>query len=198
MLFDKPATSTVQEMLDKFSVRELIEFERFCRDNALWDQMRQCYTEKSRVKTSWYSGDGYGFVEASSRMKTAAPHKIFDTLVWLNGNRAAAITMACIQIRKDIAGKAFDLSSYVRLVFTAVKEESWKLASLDAIYEKDCLVPASPGGMEPPPGSRASYSNLISVLGSEGHRMNTELAGDDRPDLRDSLLNTVNAWLGGA
>ena len=197
MLFDKPNTTTVQEILDKFAVKELIEFERFCRDNSLWDQMRQCYAEKSRVKTSWYSGDGRGFVEASSKMKTVAPHKINNTLVWLNKNRAVAVTMACIQSRKEISGKLFDLSSYVRLVYTVIKEsEGWKLASLNAIYEKDCLVQASPEGMEPSPGSRASYANLISIIGSEGYKMDANLAGDDRPDLKDALFNSASTWLG--
>ena len=196
MLFEKPNTVTVEEMLDKFSVKELIEFERFCRDNALWEQMSQCYAEKSRVKTSWYNGDGHGFVEASSKMKTVAPHKINNTLVWLNGNKALAVTMACIQSRKDITGKLFDLSSYVRLVYTALKEkEGWKLLSLDAIYEKDNIIPAAPAGMEPAPDTRVSYANVISIIGSEGYKMDPNLAGDDRPDLRDALLNGIWTWL---
>jgi hypothetical protein len=83
------------------------------------------------------------------------------------------------------------------LVFTAVKEaDGWKLASLDAIYEKDCLIPASPEGMEPPEGVRASYANVISIIGSEGYDMNPDLAGDDRPEMRDKLLDQVKAWLG--
>jgi len=196
MLFVKHETTTVQEMLDKFAVKELIEFERYCRDNALWDQMALCYADQSRVRTSWYNGDGRGFVEASSRMKTVAPHKIYHTLVWLNGDRAAAVTMACIQSRKQQEGRWQDLSSYVRLVFTAVREQgSWKLASLDAIYEKDCLIPASPEGFEPPDGARASYANVISVIGSEGFSMDENMAGDDRPDLRDALLHDIMMWL---
>ena len=197
MLFDKPKTSTAMEMLDKFAVRELIEFERFCRDNALWDQMMLCYATESRVKTSWYDGDGRGFVIASSRMKTVAPHKMNNTLVWLNGDRAVAVAMACIQSRKDFDGRWYDLSSYVRLVYTVVKEDqNWLIASLDAIYEKDCLVPAYPEGMEPPESARPSYANVISVIGSEGYEMDTTMAGDDRPDIRDALLHDIASWLG--
>ena len=196
MLFQKPNTRTTEEMLDKFAVKELIEFERFCRDNALWDQMYECYAADSRVTTSWYNGDGRGFVEASSKMQTIAPHKINNTLVWLNGNRAVAVTMACIQSRKEIQDTQMDLSSYVRLVYTAVKKaDGWMLASLDCIYEKDCLVPAWPEGMKPSEDARASYANIISVIGSEGYKMNENLAGDDCPDLRDILLDRVRIWL---
>ncbi|MDR1640176.1 MAG: nuclear transport factor 2 family protein [Clostridiales bacterium] len=197
MLFQKPNTSTMEEMLDKFAVKELIEFERYCRDNALWEQMRKCFAQDSRVVTSWYNGDGQGFVEASRKMQTVAPHKINNTLVWLNGSKAVAVTMACIQSRKEVNGRMMDLSSYVRLIYTAAKEETgWKLKSLDAIYEKDCLVPAFPEGMSPPPTARASYANVISVIGSEGYEMNDQLAGDDRPDLRDALLGRISVWLG--
>jgi hypothetical protein len=196
MLFEKPNTVTTEEMLDKFAVRELIEFERFCRDNALWDQMHQCYSEKSHVRTSWYNGDGHGFVEASRKMKTVAPHKINNTLVWLNEHRAVAVTMACIQSRKEVEGISLDLSSYVRMVYSAVKDEGgWKIASLDIIYEKDSLVPASPEGIKPPPSARVSYANLIAIIGSEGYEMDADMPGDDRPDLRTALLESVASWL---
>lgn len=42
--------SSMSEVKDKFDIKELIEFERFCRDNALWDEMKQCYCKDSYVK----------------------------------------------------------------------------------------------------------------------------------------------------
>lgn len=78
MLFQKLETTTIEAMLDKFAVKEIIEYERFCRDNALWDQMYDCYAEDSTVTVSWYKGDGYGFVQASSKMKSVTPHKLND------------------------------------------------------------------------------------------------------------------------
>ncbi|WP_238881780.1 nuclear transport factor 2 family protein [Clostridium sp. YIM B02551] len=196
MLFQKLETTTVNVMLDKFAVRELVEFERFCRDNALWDHMHECYTENSTVTVSWYKGDGRGFVNASSKMKTVAPHKLNNTLVWLNDGKAVAVSMACIQTRKEINGVQMDLTSYVRLIYTAVKEDScWKIASMEAIYEKDCLIPASPEDMKPNPNSRDSYANLAKVIGSEGYEIDQDLAGDDRPEVREALLARVENWL---
>jgi len=195
MLFSKLETTTFEEMLDKFAVKELIEYERFCRDNALWDQMHDCYANDSTVTISWYNGDGHGFVDASAKMKTVAPHKINNTLVWLNGEKAVAICMASIQTRKEIDGVQLDLTSYVRLLYTAIKKESrWKITSFDAIYEKDCLIPASPETLRPKPDSRSSYANLISMIGSDGYDMNQNLPGDDRPDLTAALLSKVEDW----
>ncbi len=196
MLFNKLETNSVSMMLDKFAVKELIEYERFCRDNGLWDQVAKCYADNSNVTVSRYHGDGYGFVKASSQMKTVAPHKLYNTLVWLNGNRAAAVCMACIQTRKEIDEVPMDLSSYARLVYTATKEEDhWKLVSVDAIYEKDCLVPVTPSGLEPRSDLRSSYANLINVIGSDRYEMDRNLAGDDRPELREALLTKVESWL---
>ena len=196
MLFSKLETSSIEVLLGKFAVKELIEFERFCRDNALWEQMKECYAKESKVTISWYKGDGYGFVEASRKMKIVAPHKLNNTLVWLNGNRAVAVCMACIQTRKEIEGIAMDLSSYVRLVYTVFKDEDiWKIASLDAIYEKDNLVPFSPASVHPSHTHRPSYALLTSMIESENHTIDQELPGDDCPELREALLSKVEEWL---
>lgn len=197
MLFERPHTNTQAEMLDKFAVTELIEFERFCRDNTLWEQMYTCFSPDSYVKVSWYQGDGYGFVEASSKMKTRAPHKLGSTLVWLNGDKAAAVTMACIQKRSSIDGEALDLDSYTRLLYTLRREDGvWKITSMDCIYEKDCLTPAAPSGFHPPrPAVRSSYANLAGMLGMEGYAIADNLPGDDRPDLTDALYEKTSQWL---
>jgi hypothetical protein len=42
MFLKRPIQNTPEEILDKFSVTELINFERFCRDNAQWDEMKKC------------------------------------------------------------------------------------------------------------------------------------------------------------
>jgi hypothetical protein len=196
MLFERPTTSTVEEMLDKFAVIEAIEFERFCRDNALWSEMHKCFTKNSTVAISWYQGSGAGFVEASRKMESKAPHKINNTMVWLNKarTRASAICMACIQIRREINGIDMDLHSYARLVYTMEKNENgWQVVSFEAIYEKDCLVPASPAGFAPQ--GRASYGNLSAILGTQGYTIDQNLPGDDKPESLIPLMNKVKAWI---
>ena len=197
MMFDRPQIPTSEELIDKFAVKELIEYERFCRDNALWEQMHTCFAEDSTVCISWYQGSGHGFVEASSKMKTHAPHKLNSTLVWLNGNKAAAVTMACIQTRNELSGRLMDLSSYTRLLYTLRREESvWKIVTMDCIYEKDSLVPTLPVDVEPPClGMRTSYSGLATVLSMEGYRIADNLPGDDRPELTAELFERAAQWL---
>lgn len=198
MLFTKPVTTTVQELLDKNAVRELIEFERFCRDNALWDEMRRCFMPGATVTVSWYQGGAAGFIDASRRMESPAPHKLNNTLVWLNEKKAVAVTMASIQIRKTINKVPCDMVSYVRFLYKTQKVDSeWFVESMDCIYEKDCLVPVLPGGFTSgSPVVRKSYSTLAAVLGAEGYPIAGDLPGDDLPETVHALLREAEGWLG--
>ncbi len=199
MFFKRPTTSTIDEMLEKFAVVEMIEFERFCRDNALWEEMHKCFAKNSTVTISWYKGSGAGFVEASRKMVNKAPHKINNTVVWLNKarTRATAFCMACIQIRSEIDGVDMDLLSYTRLVYTMEKNENgWQVVSFEGIYEKDCLLPVSPAGFIPEGEySRSSYKNLSAMLGAQGYAIAQDLPGDDKPETLEPLLNRVKAWI---
>lgn len=49
--------------------------------------------------------------------------------------------------------------------------------------------------MKPNPNSRDSYANLAKVIVSEGYDIDQDLAGDDRPELRELLLARVENWL---
>ena len=54
----RPQPMTEAQRADKAEIMELLNFERFCRDNALWEEMRTCYAEDSIVDISWYHGSG--------------------------------------------------------------------------------------------------------------------------------------------
>ena len=200
MLYKKQTTTTVEEMLDKFAIRELIEFERFCRDNALWEEMYKCFTDDSQVTISWYQGSGRGFVEASSKMKDSAPHKINNMMIWLNKDRTrgVAVMMASILMRRTVGGQVVDLNSYARLVFTTIKTENgWLIKTFDAIYEKDIVQFPCPPGLFPDSGGevRDSYGNLARLLGAQGYGIANDLPGDDKPETLTTLIDRVRDWI---
>ena len=201
MLFKRPGVNTLQDMLNKASIKELLEFERFCRDNALWDEMKKCFTCDSIVNISWYQGSGHGFVEASSKMKARAPHKIYNTEIWLNIDKAVAIMMVTIEIRMEIDGVLVDVLSDAKLVFRAKKIDGlWLIAAFDSIYEQDSIVPVLPNSNLNMPSSelsgfRKSYACLSYSMHRNGLQVNSELPGIDRPDLVEQLYRKVNEWL---
>lgn len=200
-LFLRPQQNTSQSMLDKFSVVELIEFERFCRDNARWDEMKKCFTRDSRVTISWFQGSGWDFVEASKKMTNPAPHKLYNTAVWLNGDRAVSLTMCTICTRVLLDGKPVDLTSDAKLLYrTRRVDGQWMIAGFEGIYEKDSLVPAFPtDGLKIPQEElakyRPTYAALSLCLSRQGYAIDTNLPGIDRPDLIEKVYAEAEAWL---
>lgn len=195
-MFEKPTTRSLDELLDKHAVKELIEYERFCRDQCLWAEMHRCFAPEATVTVSWYQGSAHGFVEASRVMTTKAPHKLNNTLVWLYGEKAVSVTMASIQSRKTLDGVEYDMTSYVRFLYTVEKQNSqWQIASMNCIYEKDCLVAVAPSGITSEQTCRESYANLSCILGMSGCTIADDLPGDDRPELIAALEKQVGLWL---
>lgn len=194
--FDMPRTESAEDMLEKFRVRELVEYERFCRDNALWDSMLACFAQDSRVEISWYQGSGQGFVEASKKMKAKAPHKLNNTLVWLNGAHAAGVTMGSIHIRRRIGGTWVDLVSQVLFLYTVRKEQGvWKIVTMNCIYEQDSLLPVCAVPPARQPFVRPSYRHLAQVLQEDGFSISEALPGDDQPPAVQALYAQAAAFL---
>lgn len=73
---------------------------------------------------SGYNGSGHGFVDASAKMQGRAPHKIYNTEVWLRGERAVAIMVTTIEKRQELEGVPVDLRSDAKLVFCVEKQEN--------------------------------------------------------------------------
>jgi hypothetical protein len=201
MLFERTIQNTEKNINDKFSIVELIEFERFCRDNAQWEEMKKCFSSNSTVTVSWFKGKGEEFVEASKKMNLKAPHKLYNTAVWVNNNKAVAITMATIESRTNINGCLLELHSDIKLLYCTQKLDGiWYISSMDGIYEKDLLIPCYPNSsitipMEEISKYRSSYSNLSFVLSKEGYAINTELPGIDRPETVNKLYGEAEEWL---
>lgn len=52
VLFTRNKPYTKETLLAKEDILELIQFERFCRDNALWESMETCFAEASLINIS--------------------------------------------------------------------------------------------------------------------------------------------------
>ncbi len=201
MLLTRPVANTIENVMNKANIKELLEFERFCRDNHLWDEMKKCYAADSVVNISWFQGSGEGFVDASSQMKGYAPHKIYNTEIWLNGDKAVAIMMANIQMRIEMDGVPIELQTDAKLLFCTQKINGlWCIISFDSIYEKDALVPVYPSGQISVPIEelstyRQSYACMIYNMKRTGMVPNMDLPGIDRPDLVEKLYSELDDWL---
>ncbi|MGH9738871.1 MAG: nuclear transport factor 2 family protein [Candidatus Acidiferrales bacterium] len=196
---------SVLDAADVSAVSQLILRERESRDLGRWERMRDCFWPESLVRVSWYSGNGDGFVEGSidmARRGVLAKHRVTPILVNLNGVRAVAAMPAIIDLPVTLKGVELILSAHARFLYRAEKRgDLWRLMGFDAIYMRDELTPTVPGqsvAIDPNElkGFRSTYRLLSYYMVSQGYQVDSNLAGEDRPDLVDALNSELYGWAG--
>ena len=187
------------------AVTQLVLRERSGRDLGLWEQMRECFHDDSRVRLSWIDASGPEFVRRSQDMaarKVQATHRLGPIMVTLAGERAIAQLGAIIDIPLTLQGVEVLLSSHARFLFRAERRQAvWRISGFDAIYQRDelqCAVPGETIAVDPSllAGFRRSYRLLAYCLGLSGFPVRDDLAGFDRPDLVATLIGEIYGWAG--
>jgi hypothetical protein len=197
-----------QAVLDAVAVTEVTQLvltERESRDLGHWRTMRACFHEDSRIRISWFDGNGEDFVKGSidmARRGVLAKHRLGPVRVRLCGERAVASLAGIIDIPTVVDGIEAQLSSHARFLFRAERRrERWGLSGFDAVYRRDELVPTIPGqviSIAPAQlaGFRPSYRMLSFVLTNQGYAVNHQLAGEDRPQTAAALERELDDWAG--
>jgi hypothetical protein len=186
-------------------VIQLVLKEREARDRLWWGLMRDAYWDASAVRLSWFRGTGAEFVARSREMSgkgVVTRHRLGPPAGWVIGDRALVLLPAVVEAYPTVNGVDAVLSSYARLVYRAERRDgAWKIAHLQAIYERDELVPAVPGQhITVPPSSldglRGSYRLLAWHLGSTGFPVEPDLPGDDLPEEVARIYQDAFDWVG--
>lgn len=190
-------------MLERSKIREMLEYERYCRDNGHFEQMAACYSDSSVVRVSWFDGSGKEYCRRLAEVNGGgARHKINYTIVWLSGDKALAeMTVSMIAPRQVVDGHELDLISYARILTRVQKENGeWKIMQGDCIYERDELVPVFPGAnivldVGKINRYRDSYKILCYVLSRTGEESDQNLPGEDRPETIEKLYREASEWV---
>ena len=77
LILKRPVHVALESRREKESVRRLLTFERFARDNQLWDEMLTCYLPDATVQASWFKGSAKEFADALAKDEWAV-ELIFD------------------------------------------------------------------------------------------------------------------------
>ena len=193
----------MDKQADILAISELIYSERHWRDTGQWEKMHSAYHPESVVRVAWFHGTGFEFVEASKGIhrQGQSKHRLSPTLVRLNDDRGLAETDTVIEVRTLFGDIEVDITANCRLLSRVRKDDGiWRLASLDAIYEKDMLVPVNPSdrleiNREELRQYRSSYRFLCYTNQHMGRSVNPNLPGDDRPDTVAALYSEAEDWL---
>ena len=202
--------NTQEEMLDKFNIKELIEYERYCRDYAHFDLQRTFYHDDAQVWTSWFKGGVDEFVSRSRKQveengRNPSKHKISNIIVWLNGNKAVAECLCTIFIRDMMDDELIDLCSNLRLHYRVEKNEEgiWKIRSFQGIHEQDTLSSAFNDGRWSVPREeiqkfRPSFWNQLyrhHMYRPLGDTHQDDSVGEDMPEKVQNLYQESSRWL---
>jgi len=192
------------ELLDKQAIAELVRLERFWRDRWEWERLAACYTDDSRVKTTWFEGTGKEFTEASRVMAERgrrSTHLITPTIIRVNGDRALSESLMEIHSRTAFDSVLGDAIMYGRF-FSRVRRtpEGWRLTSFDGIYTKTVVTPVNPNDTLPIDWEemsryRPSYQLWAYMLTRAGYAVTDTELGDDRPDLLEAFYRAADHWL---
>ena len=144
----------VQQMLDEYAVRSVRQRWAFARDHGEWETMRACFHPDATVRVLWYSGPVAGFLEgtiASGEKRAdgeSSKHWFGNSRVSVKGDRALLETDAQVMLRSRLAGHLVDTTLYIRLYDRFERRQGdWKIARMDAIYDKDRLDPVIPDSL---------------------------------------------------
>lgn len=129
-----------------------------------------------------------------------ATHTINPVEIHMRGDKALSESTGSIQIRTKYEGEDYDLISCNRFISRLLKTaDGWRMLTLDAIYDRDSLVPVLPGQKAVAKidnlGPRASYRCVSWVLSKQGFKIKQDLPGSDRPELVTKLMDEGFSWL---
>lgn len=192
---------------DRRAIEELLRLERWWRDQGEWDRLADAYVEDSYVRTTWFTGGGREFAEASREMAERrgrhSKHLITPTEIRINGDRALGESLGEIHNRDLLDGIEVDTVQYCRF-FSRLRrtERGWRLASFEGIYQKDTLTPVVPGDTVPIDRAewdrlRAPYRVWAYMLRRKGYDVpqDDRIVAEDRPDLLAAFYKDAERWL---
>jgi hypothetical protein len=175
----------------------------------LFDKQAECYADESRVRITRYDGDGKEFVRRSKEMssgRNANPyylpaHKIYNTFVWLNGDKAVAEMQVMMfnYHRPDDAD--YNREGFARLLYRVQKENGvWRIKGMDCIYERDFMLPVVPGdgrafSEDEFAAYRDSYKCISYLFDRTGVPCSADEVGDDQPQGVQRLYAEASDWL---
>ncbi|KEF53434.1 uncharacterized protein A1O9_10409 [Exophiala aquamarina CBS 119918] len=199
-------------LLAEVEIRHLLVRERYYRDTAQWTKFRESWhpdASHTKIQVSWFSGNIDEFLAASQEMVkggTLATHLIMPVDIHLSPchQRAVSESTGNITFKFKVEEETYELVSWTRFISRLEKVgEDWKLAGLEAIYDRDSITVAMPsthgdgahGTSFKHVGRRESYSSLAWFLEQRGLPVSDDLAGTDRPQSVEELMVRQFDWL---
>lgn len=201
LILKRPVHVSHELRREKEAIRRLLTFERFCRDNSLWEEMRTCYTSDATVVSSWFKGGANDFITALSQRPGRAPHKIHSILVWTHGNRGIALMETTLTLTSTIQKIPVEANADCQLLYRLIRiNGEWYVDSWTTIFEQDHLIPAYPtSALDLNPEEMSKFRSSCRCM-AYLHKMQGLTFYDDLPGIDDQgslekVYQEADLWL---
>ena len=192
-------------MLDRLSIRELIENWVLWRDSGDWERFRTVWHEDGYMMATWFQGSANEFIQANREgwdRDVSILHFLGGTSIDVKGTRAVAQTKMTISQRALVHDMVCDVVCTGRFYdFFEKRKAKWGLVLRQPIYEKDRLDPVDPSKTlvldrmllkRYPEG----YRHLAYLQKGIGYEVKTDMPGLKGPEV-EALYARGKRWLAG-
>jgi hypothetical protein len=191
-------------LLDRLTIRQLVEDWAVLRDARLWDRFREVWHEDGRMMATWFQGSRDEFIRVSEegyQKGVRILHFLGGSTIDLSGHRAIAQTKMTISQRAKVDGVLCDVVCTGRFYDFFEKRGRWGLVLRQPIYEKDRLDPLDPSAQlkldaELLAGFPKGYRHLAYLQTRIGYNVKRDMPGLDGPEVA-ALYKRGEKWLAG-
>jgi hypothetical protein len=193
------------DVLDRLSIRELIENWAVWRDARQWERFRTVWHEDGRMMATWFQGTADEFIKVSEEGYARGVrilHFLGGMSIDTEGARAVAQTKMTISQRAPVENVLCDVLCTGRFYdFLEKRSGRWGLVLRQPIYEKDRIDLVDPAAslkldqkllMQFPEG----YRHLAYLQAKIGYDVKRDMPGLDGPDV-EALYARGARWLKG-
>lgn len=194
-----------QTMLDRLTIRELIENWVVWRDAGDWQRFRTVWHDDGMMMATWFQGSPDEFIRVTIEgwnKGVSILHFLGGTSIDVEGDRAIAQTKMTISQRAKVHDVACDVVCTGRFYdFIERRAGRWGMVLRQPIYEKDRLDPIDPMAkltLDPELLNRfpEGYRHLAYLQTGIGYPIKSDMPGLKGPEV-EALYARGRAWLAG-
>ena len=194
-----------QELLDRLTIRQLVDNWVVWRDAGHWDRFRTVWHDDGVMQATWTQGTADEFIAMSKEgwaKGVSILHFLGGNSIDLAGDRAISQTKMTISQRARVHDVLVDVVCTGRFYdFIERRNGKWGFVLRQPIYEKDRMDPVDPAGkveldqtllMSFPEG----YRHLAYLQSQIGYKIKLNMPGL-KGDLVEALYKRGADWLAG-
>lgn len=199
------SAAITDELMERLTIRDLIEKWALWRDACLWDQFRTVWHDDGVMMATWTQGTADEFIAMSRtgfERGVRILHFLGGGLVDLAGNRAIGQTKMTITQRAEVEGVLCDVVCTGRFYdFLEKRDGRWGFVLRQPIYEQDridSVIPGQAPKLDPELLGKfpVGYRHLAYLQHRIGYPVKADMPGLVGPET-DRLYACGTAWLAG-